>query len=333
VAADVAAVGDPETGFDVRETYGYTGWITIGGTSLSSPLIAAMFALAGGSGGSAYPAASLYVNSARQPGARYDVTQGGNGFCGGETDLQRCMTVTAAMPLSANNNPNALYDEPIDCSFNAGGQAVTTAPAPGRQCNAQPGYDGPTGLGTPIGLGLFRATSATGALVGPATPRLHRAQRWSSTLRPRLSGASITSYSWSWGDGTQSRTTAASAAHTYTRAGHYKVTLSATDALSQVVVRTRTIRVGQAPSVHYSGPQRLAAGRRGTFSAAGTHAVNTGAHLSTVTWSWGDGHRTHLTSTRRVTHRYAHTGRYRVTLTVRDSTGVSRSVRHTVRVS
>ena len=67
LAADVAALADPQTGFDILDSYGSGGWITIGGTSLSSPLTAAMYALAGGSGGAAYPASSLYVNAAVHP--------------------------------------------------------------------------------------------------------------------------------------------------------------------------------------------------------------------------------------------------------------------------
>src|SRR4051794_9531499 len=104
LAADVAAVGDPRTGFDVRDSYGQGGWLTVGGTSLSAPLIAAMYALAGGAGGSAYPAASLYVNSALHPQLRYDVSAGGNGYCGGAPDLTTCMAAVAAVPGSGTNN-------------------------------------------------------------------------------------------------------------------------------------------------------------------------------------------------------------------------------------
>ena len=49
--ADVSAVAAPSTGLDVYNTYGGHGWMTVGGTSLSSPLIAAMWALVGGARG------------------------------------------------------------------------------------------------------------------------------------------------------------------------------------------------------------------------------------------------------------------------------------------
>ena len=48
VEADVSAVADPNTGVAVYDSYGGTGgWIVVGGTSASSPLVAAIFALTG----------------------------------------------------------------------------------------------------------------------------------------------------------------------------------------------------------------------------------------------------------------------------------------------
>jgi subtilase family serine protease len=98
--ADISAVADPATGVAV---YVQGSWGVFGGTSASSPIIAAMIALAGNSaelGSASY----LYAHSSRL----FDVTSGAN--------------------------PN------WDC----GGDYL---------CKAGPGYDGPTGLGTPNGLG------------------------------------------------------------------------------------------------------------------------------------------------------------------------------------
>lgn len=105
--ADVAAVADPNTGvavYDSVPVQGQSGWVVFGGTSVSSPIIASVYALAGN-------AKSLNID-----GASYiyshtsdlnDVTFGSNGFC---------------------------FD---------------------YLCNAGPGYDGPTGWGTPNGVGAF----------------------------------------------------------------------------------------------------------------------------------------------------------------------------------
>lgn len=54
------------------------GWQSLGGTSLSAPIIAAIFALAGGAHRVKYPASTLYANH----GHFYDVTSGNNGGCG-----------------------------------------------------------------------------------------------------------------------------------------------------------------------------------------------------------------------------------------------------------
>ena len=99
--ADVSAVSDPATGVSVYDTYGSSGWIVLGGTSVASPIIASVFALAGNEASitPAYPYSHTHN--------LYDVKQGSNGSCG--TYI----------------------------------------------CEAKKGYDGPTGLGTPKGIGAF----------------------------------------------------------------------------------------------------------------------------------------------------------------------------------
>jgi hypothetical protein len=73
--ADVSAVADPATGVAVYVSSGDAGgWNVFGGTSVASPLIAAIFALTGASGqgpGFAYA----------QPKAFHDVRSGKNGSC------------------------------------------------------------------------------------------------------------------------------------------------------------------------------------------------------------------------------------------------------------
>ena len=44
--ADVSAVADPATGVAVYDSYGSGGWTVFGGTSVASPIIGAMYALA-----------------------------------------------------------------------------------------------------------------------------------------------------------------------------------------------------------------------------------------------------------------------------------------------
>ncbi|HEX2902234.1 MAG TPA: hypothetical protein VHO01_02150 [Jatrophihabitans sp.] len=75
--ADVSAVANPNTGVAVYVTYGGGGWGVYGGTSASSPIIAATYALAGTPGAGDYPNAYPYANSS----SLNDVTAGSNGSC------------------------------------------------------------------------------------------------------------------------------------------------------------------------------------------------------------------------------------------------------------
>jgi len=76
---DVAAVADPDTGVAIYDTYDQGGWLEVGGTSASSPIIASVYALAGPIAAGTEAASTLYAN----PGDFYDVTTGANGSCGG----------------------------------------------------------------------------------------------------------------------------------------------------------------------------------------------------------------------------------------------------------
>jgi subtilase family serine protease len=74
--ADVSAVADPATGVAVYQTYGASGWAVYGGTSVASPLIAAVYADAG-TPTVDYPAADLYANTS----SLNDVTSGSTTSC------------------------------------------------------------------------------------------------------------------------------------------------------------------------------------------------------------------------------------------------------------
>ncbi len=103
--ADVSADADPNTGAAVYDSVRYatmSGWFQVGGTSLSSPLVAAVYAQSGNTAGASN--AIPYGT----PAALHDITSGSNGSCGGS-----------------------------------------------YLCTALAGFDGPTGLGTPNGVGAF----------------------------------------------------------------------------------------------------------------------------------------------------------------------------------
>jgi hypothetical protein len=141
--ADVSADADPETGVAVYDSVPYPeeqkgktvttelGWVPIGGTSVASPIIASMFALAGGAHNIEYPAETLYSHLGSP--SLYDVTAGGNGEC--DDVYSGC---------------SGSLSSPVDCGEDA------------LICNATSGYDGPTGVGTPNGIAAFVPTGEAG---------------------------------------------------------------------------------------------------------------------------------------------------------------------------
>jgi subtilase family serine protease len=75
--ADVSAVADPNTGVAVYDTFGGVGgWLVFGGTSVSAPIIAGVYALAGNGDGSGYGSTSY-----SHLGSLFDVASGSNGHC------------------------------------------------------------------------------------------------------------------------------------------------------------------------------------------------------------------------------------------------------------
>jgi Subtilase family len=131
--ADVAADADPYTGVAVYNSTENPerekGWGVIGGTSVASPIIASVFALAGGAQGVEYPARTLYENAVNAPGSLHDVTVGSNGEC--------------AFFNSEGISTCSIPEEAASC----GGHLI---------CLAGPGYDGPSGVGTPNGIRAFQ---------------------------------------------------------------------------------------------------------------------------------------------------------------------------------
>ncbi len=79
--SDVSAIADPNTGVAVYDSYayqGYSGWMVFGGTSVSSPLIASVYALAGNAS-SLTDAQSIWQHGGTS--SLNDVTSGSNGSC------------------------------------------------------------------------------------------------------------------------------------------------------------------------------------------------------------------------------------------------------------
>jgi len=72
--SDTSAVGDPNTGVAVYDTFHTSGWLVFGGTSVATPIIASVYALSGNTNGNSY----LYSHTS----GLNDVSGGSNGNCG-----------------------------------------------------------------------------------------------------------------------------------------------------------------------------------------------------------------------------------------------------------
>jgi len=159
--SDIAADADPYTGVAVHDTspdcsaeyeeggvmHEVAHWCTIGGTSLASPLIASVFALAGGAKGASYPARTLYQNRLGAPTALHDVTSGSNGDC------------ASAFQIESGLSGCTIAAEAESCAGK-------------RICLAGSGYDGPSGLGTPDGIVAFERSAEDEAAAEEVDPPL-----------------------------------------------------------------------------------------------------------------------------------------------------------------
>ena len=234
LAADVSALADPYTGYDIFDSVSGGGWQTFGGTSLASPLIAAMWAMAGGSGGVAYPSLSLYGHfKSDKTHPLYDVGAGGNGFCDG--------VQPAACSNTFGGSPNTFGFGILDCAFLPNSATLSAGT---RECDAATGYDGPSGVGTPVGLAAFTPMGPTAKLTVPGTVTHGVSASFSgSTSTDPFPGGKIKTYSFAWGDGTTTTGTSATAAHTYATAGTKSLTLTVTDTYGRTGTVTTPVTV------------------------------------------------------------------------------------------
>jgi hypothetical protein len=100
--ADVSADADPATGVAVYSSPD-GGWVKFGGTSVASPIIAGVYALAGVPTAGTFPASYPYAQS----GMLNDVTSGSNGSCGGSYLCTAAPAYDGPTGLGTPNGPGA----------------------------------------------------------------------------------------------------------------------------------------------------------------------------------------------------------------------------------
>jgi len=201
---DVAADADPNTGAAVYDTTnGNGGWNEVGGTSESSPMIAAVFALAGNNGNGGNKAAdSIYTHT----GNLYEVTASSNGTCTPPTAHSVLCTATGA--ANTYNGPTGWGTPDGLTAFqststtgntvtvtNPGAQTGTVGTASSLQIKATDSASGQTltysATGLPAGLSI---SSTTGLITGKPTT----AATYSVTVTAKDTTGATGSASFTW---------------------------------------------------------------------------------------------------------------------------------------
>ncbi len=189
---DIAADADPATGVAVFDTSnGNTGWNEVGGTSASSPMIAAMYALAGANGTT--PAQNVYQHAGTS--ALNDITTGANGSC---SPAYLCTAAAGYDGPTGEGTPNGLTaltpgtGGTALTANNPGSQTGTVGLAASLQLSATGGtapYSW-TASGLPTGLSI----SSAGLISG--TPSAAGTFTVNATVHDSASGTASTSFTW-----------------------------------------------------------------------------------------------------------------------------------------
>ena len=193
---DIAAVADPNTGVAVYDSYDQSGWLEVGGTSASSPIIASTFALAGTPAAGTYPASYIYQHT----GSLFDVTSGADGTCSpaylctagagydGPTGWGTPDGVTAFRSSGTGSGNTVTVTSP-------GNQSGTVGQAVSLQVKASDSASGQTltysAAGLPAGLSI---NSSSGLITG--TPTASGTSSVTVTVKDTTGASGSATFTW-----------------------------------------------------------------------------------------------------------------------------------------
>jgi PKD repeat protein len=143
------------------------------------------------------------------------------------------------------------------------------------------------------------------------------------------SGATVTDYSWDFGDGnTQDTRGTPTTSHAYANAGQYRVTLIVTNSLGQSETTTQTVTVDTPPTASFT-PSPTFNTPAGFDASGSSDALGT---ITSYTWDFGDGSPQDTESKPTTSHTYAARGSYTIKLTVTNDAGQTAASSQTVTV-
>ena len=258
--ADISADANPGTGVAAYDTYGASGWLVFGGTSVSAQIIGATYAVASSAGTLETSAQDLYVDSSGGTGPTpglVPVTSGSNGSCG---NTYLC-------------------------------NAADSLPS---------GYNGPSGLGTPYGLTAFVASAGGGTTTTStsttSTSTTSTSTTSTSTTSTSTTSTSTTSTSTTSTSTTSTSTTSTSTTSTSTTSTSTTTTAGPAIAVTvsagaasrsggEYVVPVSVVAVNSVSRAGISGASSLldvyeGSSCSGTVAASGTFTTNSGGEVS-----------------------------------------------------
>jgi predicted extracellular nuclease len=185
-----------------------------------------------------------------------------------------------------------------------------------------------------IGLNLVAPAKPTVSLTGSSS--VNTGVYSLGIAAAPAASSSLTGLSVDWGDGSALEnlaTNATTANHTFSSAGNFTISVTATDANTQTANATKAVAVSlPSPTISVSGLNSV------TINTPYTLTINaapvSGSSITGLTVNWGDGNTDTLANTATsATHTFSSTGSFTITATVTDANTQTASATQAVTVS
>ncbi|MBR7837961.1 putative Ig domain-containing protein [Actinospica durhamensis] len=282
---DVAADADPATGVAVYDTTnGNGGWNEVGGTSASSPMLAAMYAL-GGSAGTT-PAQDIYTHTANF----YDVTSGKDASSCSPAYL--CTAETGYDGPTGIGTPDGITGLTTGTTTtntvtvtNPGSQTGTVGTAASLQISASDSASGQTLTYSATGLPAGLSISTSGLISG--TPTTSGSNTVTVTAKDTTGASGTASFTWTINAATGNTVTVTNpGSKTGTVGTAASLQISASDSASGQTLTYSATGLPAGLSISTSGLISGTPTTAATYSVTVTAKDTTGASGSaTFTWT------------------------------------------------